>query len=392
MIINAARRAFALAALTFPGWIFRRHGFKMTIAVGLFTYGAGCMVFWPSSITQTFPGLLFSMIIIGTGSGIIDLSSSTFVVLLGPQEYAEVRLNIFQGIQAVGGLMPLLSQSTAFYASVGTLGFSTLLVVQWLFLGCGYAAFFMAGVICCVRLPEFQDPEPPFRSSSKSLFRSPYGLGFFLALWALFFYCGGQEITRIYARNYLVLGIHTTNELALRLEKSGQAVFAAGRFIAAILMLLVRPCWLLLAFTLGLLIVSAIAITHSALQGDIVYALNLFFQGTIYPTIFVLAIRGVGRHIKTAAILLVAALGMGAAVLPIVFYPVNKKEGTMQAYAITIAAFGALLVYPLYLCAVPSERERTKRFDDELDGLFFWKTRRSSDSVAGFGVQRRRSI
>jgi FHS family L-fucose permease-like MFS transporter len=390
MIINATHRSFALAALTFPGWIFRRHGFKMTIAVGLFTYGVGCMVFWPSSIMHTFPGLLISMIIIGTGSGIIDLSSSTFVVLLGPQEYAEVRLNIFQGIQAVGGLMPLLSQSTTFYSSVNTLGFSTLLVIQWLFLGCGYAAFFLAGIICCVRLPEFQDPEPPFRSSCKSLFRSPYGLGFSLALWALFFYCGGQDITRLYSRSYLVLGIHSTNALALRLEKSGQAIFAAGRFIAAIMMLLVRPRWLLLAFTVGLLIVSAIAFTDSAIQGEVAYALNLFFQGTIYPTIFVLAIRGVGRHIKTAAMLLVAALGTGAVVLPVVFYPVNRKEGAVCATAITIAAFGACIVYPLYLCAVPAERERTKRFDDELEG--FWKRRRSSASVAGFGIERRGSI
>jgi FHS family L-fucose permease-like MFS transporter len=300
------------------------------------------------------------MIVVGAGCGILEIPISTFVVLIEPQSYAEVRLNIFQGVQAVGALVPLLMESTTFYASVDTLDFSTLNDVQWVFLGCGFASFILAGIICCVHLPELRDPEPRWRESSKVLFCNPYGPGFILALWTLFLYAGGQEITRIYSRDYLVLGLHASDELGLRLEKSSQALFAAGRFISAFLLLLFRPRWLLLIFVGGLAVTAALAITHSLPQGVAIFALNLFFQSLAYPTTFTLAVRSLGSVTKIAAMYLVASFAVGGVVIPAAFYPVFHKHGAVYAAVIMVVCFGLMIVYPLYLNLVPAERERTK--------------------------------
>ncbi|KAA8910017.1 major facilitator superfamily domain-containing protein [Sphaerosporella brunnea] len=390
--------AYAIAAITYPGLSLKGYGFQSTMAVGLFTYSVACMAFWPSAILHSFPGLTITMIVLGAGCGILEISINAFIVLIGPQEYAEVRVNFMEGCRSIGALIPLLMESTRFYSSVDTLGFSTFLDSQWVLLGCGFVAFILAGIVCCARLPEFQDQDPPFLSSAKCIFRGPYGLSFTLAMWVLFLYAGGQEIIRLFSRHYLVLGINVTDSLALKLEESARGLFAAGRFATAGLLFLLRPRWLLLLFTIGLLIASALAVTTSEHQGIVAYLLNASFQGPMYPTIFVVALRGLGRDLKAASMLLVASLGLGGVVWPVVFYSVSNSKGTVNATPILVACFGALIVYPLFLSLVPAERERIKRVDDNhalqsdggqmvqrtAHGFLFGTRRRSSASVVGF--------
>jgi len=95
-------KGHGISALTLGGWIFRSYGFKMAISIGLFIYGTGCMCFWPCSTLESYPGVVISTVVIGTGSGMMEIAADIFGILLGPQEYAEIRLSILQGSQAVG--------------------------------------------------------------------------------------------------------------------------------------------------------------------------------------------------------------------------------------------------------------------------------------------------
>ena len=112
------------------------------------------MGFWPSSVEASIVGIYLSMALVGMGCGLLETACHPFVALIGPQEYAEVRLCILQGVQALAGSLTLLIETTNFYASVSNQKYSTLFDVQWVFLACGFIAFILAGIFCCIYLPE----------------------------------------------------------------------------------------------------------------------------------------------------------------------------------------------------------------------------------------------
>ncbi|KAI5849846.1 major facilitator superfamily domain-containing protein [Tricharina praecox] len=357
----------SISALTLGGWIFRSYGFKMAISIGLFLYGMGSMCFWPSSIQESYPGMVISMVVVGAGSGSMEIAANVFGILLGPQEYAEIRLNILQGFQAVGGLLAILTETTVVYESIGGMTYSTLVDVQWILLACGIAAFILAGVFLCVNLPELRGLDPPntFYASTKNIYTSSFGPGFALSVFTLFWYVGGQEITTLYARGFLVENPHTNVHEALGIEKSAQALFAAGRFIAAAIMLIIRPRFLLLAFTLGLIVTAAIGMAGRHPTHDGIWLLlNSFFQGMAYPTIIAMAIRGLAKgDIKAASIWLVSSQ-LGAAAVPCIFHAVKITRGSVYALSVVVAAFAVMLPLPVYLMVRNNERERTRRVDE----------------------------
>jgi len=322
------------------------------------------MCFWPCAVQHSYPGIAITLAVVGAGCGTMETAIDPFAALIGPQEYAEVRLNVFQGIQGIGGLVVILVETTEFYASVDTLSYSTLKDVQWIYLSCGFAAFTLAGIFCCVKLPELKDSEQSFVNSSRALFGGRYCVSFVLAIVTLFLYIGCQEIISLYARNVLVSGLHNSDANALKYKKTARGLFSAGNFLGAIMMLCFRPRWILLVFTCGLITTGVVEMTQQGSLGIAGFILNRFLQSVVFPTVFVLAIRGVGRHIKTASTYLVSCTSGGAA-LPAAYWALEKVRGPQVALCICVAAYAVMIVYPLWLSLSPFDRERTKRVDED---------------------------
>ncbi|KAF8537322.1 major facilitator superfamily domain-containing protein, partial [Trichophaea hybrida] len=352
--------AYSLAPLTFAGYLLRNYGFKITIAIGLFIFGGGCMCFWPCVVQHSYPGIAISLAVVGAGCGTMETATNPFAALTGPQEYAEVRLNFLKGIQGIRGLVVILIETTSFYASVDTISKD----VQWIYLSCGFAAFIVAGFFCCVKLPELKDSEQSFANSSQALFKGRYGISFVLAILTLFFYTGCQEIISLYARNVLVGGIHRNATDALIYKKTARGLFAAGNFVGALMMLVFRPRWILLIFMCALIITGVVEMMQLGSLGVAGFILNRFFQSIIFPTVFVLAIRGVSRHIKTATAFLISCISGGAA-LPAAYYALREEKGSRYSLCICVAAYAVMIVYPLWLSLSPFDRERTKRVDED---------------------------
>ncbi|KAF8243071.1 MFS general substrate transporter [Wilcoxina mikolae CBS 423.85] len=337
---------------------------RQALAIGLFIFGGGCMCFWPCVVQHSYSGIAISLAVVGAGCGTMETATNPFAALIGPQEYAEVRLNFLKGIQGIGGLVVILVETTNFYASVDTMSYSALKDVQWIYLSCGFAAFIVAGFFCCVKLPELKDSERSFANSSRALFKGRYGISFVLAILTLFFYTGCQEIISLYARNVLVGGLHRNATDALIYKKTARGLFAAGNFVGALMMLVFRPRWVLLVFMCALIITGVVEMTQPGSLGVAGFILNRFFQSIVFPTVFVLAIRGVGRHIKTATAFLISCISGGAA-LPAAYYALREEKGPRYALCICVAAYAVMIVYPLWLSLSPFDRERTKRVDED---------------------------
>lgn len=149
--------AYFVAPLTFGRIILRKWGFKVTFIVGLYIYGVGTLVFWPSAVLASFPAFLVSNFIIGLGVATLELAGNPFIALCGPPEYAEVRLNISQAVQAVGTVVsPVLARKVLFRSVRDA---PSLIDVQWAYLGIAVFVVILALVFYYVPLPEASDDD-----------------------------------------------------------------------------------------------------------------------------------------------------------------------------------------------------------------------------------------
>lgn len=149
--------AYFVAPLTFGRIIFRRYGFKATFITGLCIYGCGTLVFWPSAVLASFPAFLISNFLVGLGVSTLEVAGNPFIALCGPPEYAEVRLNISQAVQAIGTVFsPILARKVLFK---DVLDAPSLIDIQWTYLGIALFDFVLAVVFFYFPIPEASDED-----------------------------------------------------------------------------------------------------------------------------------------------------------------------------------------------------------------------------------------
>jgi MFS transporter, FHS family, L-fucose permease len=127
-----------------------------------------------------------------------------------------------------------------------------------------------------------------------------------------------------------------------------QGLFAIGRFVAAFLMKITKPRLILLAFMTGIVIFIAAAIGTTGNAAIAMLSLVLFFESCIFPTIFTLSLRGLGRHTKRGASFLVASVS-GGAVFPPMLGAVVDAKNTRIAMSVPLAGFLIAYSFPIYL-------------------------------------------
>jgi FHS family L-fucose permease-like MFS transporter len=77
-------------------------------------------------------------------------------------------------------------------------------------------------------------------------------------------------------------------------------------------------------------------------------SLVLFFESCIFPTIFTLSIRGLGRHTKRGSSWIVASV-CGGALFPSLTGLLADRQGYHIAMAVPLCGFFVAFAYPIYL-------------------------------------------
>ena len=190
--------AYFVAPVTFGRLIFKKRGFKATFITGLCVYACGTLVFWPSAVLASFPAFLISNFLVGLGVATLELAGNPFIALCGPPQYAEVRLNFSQAVQAIGTVAsPLLAKKVLFKS---TLDAPSLIDVQWTYLGIALFDVILAVIFFYAPLPEASDKDLDISAEKgSSVNKRRIGgisvvyitLGF--GVFSQFCYVGGQE-------------------------------------------------------------------------------------------------------------------------------------------------------------------------------------------------------
>lgn len=200
--------AYFVAPLSFGRWILKKWGFKACFIVGLCLYGCGTLIFWPSAVLTSFPAFLISNFIVGLGLSTLEVAANPFIALCGPPEHSETRLNISQGVQAIGTVLsPLLAQKVLFKNVIEA---TALIDAQWAYLGIALFDVALALVFYYLPIPEACDSElaelaeQRHSVNSNRLYKLPViYVTLALGVFCQFCYVGGQEAVAVVFQQYI---------------------------------------------------------------------------------------------------------------------------------------------------------------------------------------------
>lgn len=337
--------------LTVGQLVLRHWGFRACYPIGLCIYASGCLIYWPAAVLTSWGTFLATNFIVGFGLSLLEVSANAFIVLCGPPQYGEIRLNFSQGVQACGSVVAPLIADYAF-----TNGSSPSLVnTQWAYLGISLATVLLAVVYFYAPLPEASDEEledaaERIDGANKSHIGqiSVTWIVLGLAVCAQFCYVGAQEVMGAFDPylTAVVPGYNQANYLAI-----AHAAFAASRFLAAGLGFWIKPRFLLAGCLVGVTTFSALAMQFSGPTGLAMIIMTYFWEGPLFSLIFAQGLRGQGKNTRTACVMLTSAISGGAVFSPISASLVSAGRSVPFSLVVAVAAFGACLIFALGLNA-----------------------------------------
>ena len=354
--------AYLIGPPTYSGWFVRKFGYRYTFMIGLCIYGVGALMFWPSAVKRSFAGFCGSLFIVGSGLSTLETSANPFIATCGPPRLSEFRLELSQSFQAIGSVMAPLLAARVFFSETDPHDLSK---VQWTYLGIAIFVFCLAVVFFFSPIPEVTDADMALQAEQSAgltgyedkPMKRQYKL--FFGVVAQFCYVGAQVAVAAQFIKYAVESAHLTDSQGSDRYAIAQGLFAIGRFAAAGGMMFMKPRYILMTFMTGVMIFIAASMGAKGEGGVATLSIVLFFESCVFPTIFTLSIRGLGRHTKRGSSWIVASVS-GGALFPSLTGLVADQKGYHIAMCVPLAGFFVAFAFPIYLNTVCAK---------ELDGF-----------------------
>ena len=99
-------------------------------------------------------------------------------------------------------------------------------------------------------------------------------------------------------------------------------------------------------------------------SGTAMIIMVFFFEGPLFPLIFGQALRGMGRHTKTASVFITAAVSGGSAFSPASNHIISVDGRAKYALVVGVAVFAFGTVFPIWLNASPLARRQCDPIKD----------------------------
>ncbi len=356
--------AYTVMALPMA-FVLEKSGYKNGMLLGLGVMAFASLLFIPAAFSGEYLLFLAALFLLATGLTILQSASNPYIVLLGPKESAARRISIMGIInKAAGVAAPILF---AFFITLPaqtqeiTLqekeALASELVLPYLVM-----AFLLLVLIAFVRFSKLPALTLQSRQSQnatqKGLLDSPHLI---LGALALFFYVGAEVIAGdtigLYAQS---LGLpnataFTAYTMAFMVLGYLVGIFLIPKYLSQETALLLSAL-LGMVFSAGILMSSDDAkfvseflwgySTMPLLPDTIVFvALLGLANALVWPTIWPLALDGLGKNIQKGSALLITAIA-GGALLPLVFGKMREMGFAFQeSYSILFVCYGIIFLY-----------------------------------------------
>ncbi|VXC18011.1 sugar MFS transporter [Massilia sp. 9I] len=314
------------------GALIRRIGYQNGAVTGLMIAAAGCALFYPAS-TRGYGLFLFAFFVLASGITILQVAANPYVTVLGPARTASSRLTLTQAFNSLGttvapSLGGILILSTVALSADQLAALPSAeqaahkaaeaAAVQGPYLGLAAALAILAVLFALAKLPKIShadDGKPAVDGKGGAMAYRHLVLGAV----AIFLYVGAEVSIGSFLINFLgegnIAGLsHANAAQYVSLYWGGALV---GRFVGFAVMRYVSPGKSLAVTALGsILLVLTATFGQGSLAMWAIIAVGLC-NSIMFPTIFSLALHGLGKFTGQGSGILCMAI-VGGAVVPFV--------------------------------------------------------------------------
>ncbi len=348
------------------GMIVEKIGYRKGIIIGLVTAGIGCVLFYPAAGLQSYPLFLFSFFILASGITLLQVAANPYVAILGKPQTASSRLNLTQAFNSLGttvapyfGSLVILavavktadelSKMSAADLSVYRLVQASAVQVPYLWLAA--ALFIIAAVFAILKLPQIDAGSVGSSGGAGGNIDHHYSSAWkyrhlVLGAVGIFVYVGAEVSIGSFLVNYM----GQSDILSLPAAEAGKFVSfywggaMVGRFIGSGVQRKIRP-GAVLAFNA---VLAALLVVTSMLSYGTVAMWSILlvglFNSIMFPTIFTLAIDGLGKHTGQASGILCMAI-VGGAIIPVVQGFIADNIGIHHAFVLPVLCYMFIVYY-----------------------------------------------
>lgn len=330
--------------MAIPSGIFiSRYGYRRGVVFGLLLFAVGSFLFIPASNVGALWAFLGALAVIGCGLTFLETAANPYSTELGPRETATSRLNLSQTFNGLGSaLAPVI---------VGGFLFSGGGEIYLPYTVMGIVVMLVAVIFSFVRLPEISHSDEPESSLETEegrwrgycrLFSNSY---FILGLLALLSYEVSEISINSYFMNFTTgLGWLSKQEASYILGLA-LFIFMVGRFVGSWIMRYLRAELMLLICAVGSMVSMAVVFVGVKEVSIAAVIANYAFEAIMFPTIFSLALRGLGSLTKSASsILMMTPIG-GCGFLLV---SIMAEQSLMLPFFIPLAGFFVVFVFALH--------------------------------------------
>ena len=337
-------------------------GYKPTMVGGLFTMAAGAFLFIPAAIVPSFSLFLVALMILAAGITALQVAANPYVIVLGDPRTASSRLNLTQAFNSlgttiaprIGGLLILASAPIA-ADELSKLSPTALhayrvheaATVKMPYAVIGVALLVLALVIAGSKLPRIESAQ---HSRGEKLNDSVWRhRNLVLGALGIFTYVGAEVAIGSFLVSYF-----TQPEIAGLSPKAAAGYVSfywggamVGRFLGAALLQRISTSRLLAVCA----VCAAILVTVSMLTtGHVavwtILAIGLF-NSVMFPSIFTLAVAGLGRLTGDGSGVLNMAI-VGGAIIPVLQGAIADHIGIHHAFFLPVVCYMYIVSYALW--------------------------------------------
>lgn len=354
-------------AMAFPAAIFiRKFSYKAGILLGLGLYAIGALLFFPAKMTSEYYPFLIAYFILTCGLSFLETSANPYILSMGSEETATRRLNLAQSFNPMGSLLGMFvamhfiqsrlnpMESTE-RANLSDIEFATMrdsdltvLITPYLMIGLVILVMFLA--IWFYKMPNNHDQSHKidFIPTLKRIFSLPrYREGVI----AQFFYVGAQImcwtfIIQYGTRYFMSTGMteKAAEVLSQQYNIVAMVIFCCSRFICTFMLRYLNAGKLLMILAIAAVFFTSGTILFEDIKGMYCMVGISACMSLMFPTIYGIALEGLGDDAKFGAAGLIMAI-LGGSVLPPAQAWIIDQEMIGGFYAVNISFILPLICF-----------------------------------------------
>lgn len=318
-------------------WVVKKIGYQNSTGVGILITGVGCLLFLPASIYLSFNVFLIALFVLASGMALLQTAANPYIAILGTPETSSSRLTIVQAFNSLGTTIAPAFGTIFILENLSRNPDAEALKIPYI--GLGIALFLLAITIFLIRLPKVtpQQTDEMEESNKTSVWQYSHLV---LGAVGIFMYVGAEVSIGVYLVNYIGL------PQILNLEEKNAGFYLSfywggamvGRFLGSVVMQKIAPQKVLFfnAFLAAILLLLGVFL--QGMLALIAILLIGFCNSIMFPTIFTLALKKLGKFTEAGSGILCMAI-VGGALVPVLHGKMADIFGLQLSFLVPLICY-----------------------------------------------------